>query len=202
MMRLDSKYSMQADDKTLESRLIRMVRSSVELMDMLDVASRLKLASWCIGAGAVRSLVWDQLHGFAVPSSGGDVDVVYYDEQAGPEQDGELLNRLLGFRPAVRWEVTNQALVHHWFFEQHSQVLPPLHSLAEGIATWPEYATCVGVSLDSRKAIRVIAPHGLQDLFQLRVRHNPTRASAAVFNERLMSKQFSARWPKLSIIQK
>lgn len=184
----------------MESHLIGMIRSSSELMEMLDEVKRLKLKSWCIGAGAVRSLVWDQLHGFATPSYYNDVDVVYYDDLASPEQDLELLNRLRSCRPSVRWEVTNQASIHHWFLNQHLQVVPPLHSLAEGIATWPEYATCVGVTLDSENSVKVIAPHGLEDLFQLRIRHNPIRASAAVFNERLISKRFAERWPKLSII--
>jgi hypothetical protein len=36
-----------------------------------------------------------------------------------------------------------------------------------------------------------IAPHGLEDLFHLRVRHNPIRASAAMFSERVKSKRFT-----------
>lgn len=177
-----------------------MVRSSPGLMEMLDTVRALELASWCIGAGVVRSLVWDRLHGFAEPSHYDDVDVVYYDDGAGPAQDAELLRRLLSLKPSVRWEVTNQALIHHWFLNQCSQAVPPLCSLAEGIATWPEYATCVGVTLDSENSIKVVAPHGLEDLFQLRVRHNPIRASAAVFDERVVSKRFAERWPMLSII--
>lgn len=177
-----------------------MVCSSPELIELLKAVRRLGLASWCIGAGAVRSLVWDRLHGFTAPSHYDDVDVVYYDDQAGQEQDDVLQKRLQTSMPSARWEVTNQALVHHWFFAQHSQVVPPSHSLAEGIATWPEYATCVGVRLNLDDSIEVIAPHGLEDLFQLRLRHNPTRVSGAVFNERVTSKRFIERWPMLSII--
>ena len=189
-----------ADQKTLERRLILMVRSSSALMELLDAARRLNLSSWCIGAGVIRSLVWDRLHGFATPSHYDDVDVVYYDDVAGPEQEAELLGRLQNLKPSVRWEVTNQALIHHWFLNRHSQVVPPLGSLLEGIATWPEYATCVGVTLNSDGSIEVIAPYGLEDLFQLRVRHNPTRANAGVFTERVMSKRFTERWPMLSIV--
>jgi hypothetical protein len=190
---------MSTNEKTLESRLVLMVRSSSALMELLETVRSLKLTSWCIGAGAVRSLVWDRLHGFGAPPHYDDVDVVYYDGAAGPAQDAELLRRLQDLKPPVSWEVTNQALIHHWF-HQYSQVVPPLRSLAEGIATWPEYATCVGVTLSLDNSIGVIAPYGLEDLFQLRVRHNPIRASAAVFNERVTSKRFAERWPMLSII--
>ena len=182
-----------------ERRLIEMARSSPELMDLLEAAAGLGLASWCIGAGAVRSLVWDRLHGFATPSHYDDVDLVYHDELAGPARDAELLAKLRNARPAVRWEVTNQATIHHWFLTQHSQVVEPLRSLSDGVATWPEYATCVGVALDSAGDITVIAPHGLEDLFALRVRHNPARASVTVFNARVASKRFADRWPMLSI---
>lgn len=191
---------MNAAEKEFEDQLIRMVRTSPELIGLLKAVRRLGLASWCIGAGAVRSLVWDRLHGFTAPPHYDDVDVVYYDDQVGQEQDDVLQKRLQTFMPSVRWEVTNQALIHHWFLARHSQVVPPLHSLAEGIATWPEYATCVGVRLNLNDSIEVIAPHGLEDLFQLSLRHNPTRVSAAVFNERIMSKRFIERWPMLSII--
>jgi len=189
---------MGVTNKTLDEQLIQMVRSSSDLMDLLDAARRLELTSWCIGAGAVRSLVWDRLHGFTAPSQYDDVDVVYYDAQSGPAQEVELQRMLLELRPGIRWEVTNQALIHHWFLTRHSQIVPQLRSLAEGVATWPEYATCVGVRLNLDNSIDVIAPHGLEDLFQLRLRHNPARASSVVFNQRVASKRFIERWPMLS----
>lgn len=192
---------MIGDEQILEERLIQMVRSSPTLMELLTAVRSLNLASWCIGAGVIRSLVWDQLHGFIEPSHYDDVDVTYYDEAGGTEQDAELLKQLQEILPSVRWEVTNQALIHDWFLKEHSQVVPPLRSLADGIATWPEYATCVGVRLSADDTIEVIAPHGLEDLFHLRVRHNPIRASAAMFTERVRSKRFVERWPQLSITQ-
>jgi len=59
-----------------------MVRSSSPLMAALRAVRSLRLASWCIGAGAVRSLVWDTLHGFEEASPVEDVDVVYFDDSA------------------------------------------------------------------------------------------------------------------------
>jgi hypothetical protein len=183
----------------LEERLIHIVRSSPELMRLLVAARGLELASWCIGAGAVRSLVWDRLHGYVEPTAYDDVDVVYYDDAAGQGRDVALLKRLQETMPSVRWEVTNQASIHEWFLSQHGMRVPPVRSLADGIATWPEYATCVGVTLGADDAIQVIAPHGLKDLFLLRVRHNPVRASATVFTQRVLSKRFIERWPRLSL---
>ena len=41
----------------------------------------------------------------------------------------------------------------HWFAINLGQVVPPLGSLEEGVATWPEFATCVGVNLDDEESI-------------------------------------------------
>lgn len=184
----------------LEARLVAMVRSSKSLMAALRVVRSLGLNCWCIGAGAVRSLVWDALHGYERPSAIEDVDVVYFDDAAGgPGQDADLERRLREAMPALRWEVTNQATVHVWFANNFGQVVPPVRSLEEGVATWPEFATCVGVNLDDAESIGVVAPHGLDDLFGLLVRHNPLRASTATYRRRVQSKQFGERWPLLSI---
>lgn len=85
--------------------------------------------------------------------------------------------------PSLCWEVTNQATVHQWFPEQ-GQVVPALWSLEEGPSTWPEYATCVGVNLGDKGQIGVVAPHGLDDLFNMVVRHNPVRADLATYGRR------------------
>lgn len=185
----------------LEQRLVAMVRSSNSLMAALRAVRSLGLgAAWCIGAGAVRSLVWDALHGFEQATAIEDVDVVYFDDAAdGRGQEADLETRLRSVMPALRWEVTNQATVHEWFASNLGQVVPALGSLEEGVATWPEFATCVGVNLDDEESIGVVAPHGLDDLFGLRVRHNPLRASVATYRQRLASKRFGERWPLLSI---
>jgi hypothetical protein len=184
----------------LEARLVAMVRSSSSLIAALRAVRSLGLRSWCIGAGAVRSLVWDTLHGYEQHSAAEDVDVVYFDDEvSGRGLDANLESRLRKAMPALRWEVTNQATVHDWFADNLGQVVPPVRSLEEGVATWPEFATCVGVYLDDEESIGVVAPHGLDDLFGLRVRHNPIRASAAIYLQRVQSKRFGERWPLLSI---
>ncbi|QEI09346.1 nucleotidyltransferase family protein [Pigmentiphaga aceris] len=176
-----------------------MVSTSASLMAALRAARSLALHDWCIGAGAVRSLVWDTLHGHACPSAPEDIDVVYYDARACPAQDAQLEARLRATIPTMRWEVTNQAHVHEWFASTLGQTVAPFSSLKEGIATWPEYATCVGVYVNEDDSIGIVAPYGLDDLFNLRVRHNPTRASLDTYRQRVHDKRFQERWPRLSI---
>jgi len=183
----------------LEERLAALVRSSAELMAALSAARSLGLGSWCIGAGAVRTLVWDALHGHASPTPLSDIDLVYYDPNAPLQRDAQLEACLRTAMPSLAWEVTNQAHVHTWFMREFGREVPPLLSLEDGVATWPEYATCVGVSLEAGDTVRVIAPHGLEDLFALRVRHNPARADIDTYRRRVTSKRFAQRWPQLVI---
>lgn len=182
-----------------EQRLCNLVAASGQLMGLLRTVRSLGLSSWCIGAGVIRSLVWDALHGFQDLSKVADVDVAYFDADAGLDQEAELQERLSLLAPHIAWDVTNQAKVHEWLVGESGQAVPPLTSLEDGLGTWPEFATCVGVYLESDESIKVIAPHGLNDLFGLLVRHNPRQASVATFIHRVDSKQFGRRWPRLSI---
>jgi uncharacterized protein len=188
-----------ATARSYEQRLCRLVEESAELMKALRAVGSLGLPSWCIGAGVIRSLVWDALHDRPEPTLTIDVDVAYFDADVSSTFDDQLQVRLSDLIPDIRWDVVNQARVHEWLVGDDGQPVMPLTSLEDGVATWPEFATCVGVYLDGDHAIRVIAPYGLSDLFDLLVRHNPRRASAATYMERVKTKRFERRWPRLRI---
>jgi hypothetical protein len=55
------------------------------------------------------------------------------------------------------------------------------------------------VFLNDDDSLGIIAPHGLDDLYALRVRHNPARASLDAYRERVRGKRFHVRWPGLEI---
>ena len=185
----------------LNQRLIDMARGSGWFYKALQAARELELPSWCIGAGAVRNLVWDAIHELPAPSALADVDVAYFDAtRLEPARDADLQNRLAGILPDVPWEVTNQAAVHLWFETHFGHPVPALRSLEDAVASWPEYATSVGLTLQPDDAITVIAPHGLEDLFEVRVRRNPARVSVATYGQRVAQKRYAERWPKVTII--
>lgn len=178
-----------------------MVSQSGWLMPALRAARALGLQSWCIGAGAIRNLVWDELHGFETPSALADIDLAFFDPAAEPGRDRELqcqLQRQLA--PGLPWEVTNQAWVHTWFERYFGHAVEPLQSLEDAIASWPEFATSVGVSLGADEQIQVIAPHGLDDLFAMRVQRNPRRVSLEAYRARVQEKRYSQRWPRVTVI--
>ncbi len=181
-------------------KLVCIVRQSEWFMRALRAVRSQGLPSWCIGAGAVRNLVWDYLHGHEVPSSLADVDVAYFDALADACQDAVLQTSLCRLEPTIPWEVTNQALVHTWFESYFGHGVQPLRSLHDAVATWPEYATSVGVTLDAQDHIDIIAPHGLEDLFSMVIRRNPTRVSVDTYRTRVQQKQYGRRWPRVQVV--
>jgi len=181
--------------------LIAIVRESTWFMPALSAVRELGLSSWCIGAGAVRNLVWDRLHGFDTPSALSDIDVAYFDAaDLSPARDTELQERLTRLLLGQPWEVTNQAAVHHWFEGHFGHPVEPLTSLCDAVASWPEYATAVGVTLRADGMVDVIAPHGLDDLFAVIVRRNPTRVSVDTYRQRVAQKRYAERWPMVKVV--
>jgi uncharacterized protein len=184
----------------LQRQLVLHALDTPWFMQALVAVRELGLPSWCIGAGAVRNMVWDKLHGHRTPSSLADIDVAYFDAgDISPRYDMELQARLTRRLPQVPWEVTNQAGVHQWFEAYFGHPVPPLNSLEEAVASWPEYATSVGVWLSDEGSIEVIAPHGLDDLFGLVVRRNPTRVSIDTYRQRVAQKNYTQRWPSVRV---
>jgi hypothetical protein len=182
-------------------RLIEIARRSSWCMSALSAVREMRLESWCIGAGAIRNLVWDSLHGYETPSHLPDIDVAYFDaSDLSSTRDAEIQRQLAERCPGTPWEVTNQASVHLWFENEFGHSVPPLNSLAEAIASWPEYATAVGLTLLNDGTIDICAPYGLDDLFSMVVRRNPTRVSIDTYRKRVAQKRYLDRWPQVTVV--
>lgn len=183
-------------------RLLAIARDSDWMMAALRAARGLGLARWCIGAGAVRNLVWDHLHGHQQPSPLRDIDLAFFDpEDLTPGRDAALQARLVAQLPGPAWEVTNQAGVHLWFESCFGHAVEPLRSLEDALASWPETATAVGLCLHQDERLELIAPLGLDDLMGMVVRRNPRRVSPAEYRRRCASKAYAARWPRVRVIE-
>jgi hypothetical protein len=156
---------------------------------------------WWIGAGAIRSAVWDRLHGYEQPSPLADVDLIFFDpDDVSQERDREIEAALSEVLPEVPWDAKNQAAVHLWFPRNFGYAVEPFSSAAAAVGTWPETATCVAVRLTADDRLLIHAPLGLDDLFAMILRRNPVRVTAAEYERRLASKRISERWPRVRIV--
>jgi hypothetical protein len=181
-------------------RLAAILRDVPHLMAALVAAREVDAPDWLISAGAIRDAVWDSLHD-REPAMPRDVDVGYFDpDDLTPERDRAVERGLRALAPELPWQAKNQAAVHLWYRRRFGIEVPLFRSSAKAVATFPEIATCVGVRLLPDGELLVVAPHGLDDLLGCVCRHNPTRAPASLYEQRVATKGWRERWPKLRYI--
>ena len=182
----------------LEGRLRAIVRRAPGLLPVLEAVRELRLPEWAVGAGLLRSAVWDDLHGYDTPTAVPDVDVLYFDpHDLSHATEEEAETRLASAVPEHRWDVKNQARVHLWYPRKFGRAIAPLRSVEEGLTSWAETATAVAVRLEADNRIAILAPFGLEDLFALRLRPNHRWASRETAMARAADKGWLERWPRL-----
>ncbi|MEW1589428.1 nucleotidyltransferase family protein [Micromonospora vinacea] len=189
---------------TGEEELRGLVAGSTWLTRALTVVRDSGLPDAWIGAGALRDLVWGERYGDGFdPARVRDVDVVFFDrERLTRADDDRATARLAGMWPQPPWEARNQAAVHTWYAASFGGApIAPYRSVAEAVATWPEYATAVAVRLNPAGRLEVCAPYGLADLLGGVWRHNPARVDVARSRQRLAGHRPAQRWPGVTVIE-
>ena len=182
-------------------QLEEIVRTTSWLMRALTAAREVDAPDWLIGAGAVRTAVWDRLHGYDARTELEDIDLAFFDPaDLSEEREIEIRERLEAELPEERWDAKNQAAVHLWYEKRFGYPVEPLSSTAAAIATWPETATCVGLRLLPGDELLIVAPLGLDDLLGLIHRRNPARVSREEYERRLVTKRITDRWPRVRVV--
>lgn len=163
-------------------------------MAMLRAVARLGLRDCWIGAGFVRNLVWDRLHGYAEATPLNDIDVLYFDPSDRSRASEQLLEaRLRRAMPREPWSVRNQARMHRRNKDA------PYRCACHALSFWAETPTAVAVGLRGGR-LDLIAPFGTADLMGLTVRPTPRfRHKMAVYRARVAGKDWPALWPNLKV---
>ena len=180
-----------------QQELQRLLLTDPLRMQALCAVRELQLPDAWIGAGLVRDAVWDHLHGYGQRPVTGDVDVVWFDAQrCDPALDSQLQHQLNQLSPGFDWSVKNQARMHLRNGDA------PYLSTQHALSYWPETVTAVAVRLTDAGHIEVIAPFGLDDLFELRLRPGPgfEGEKRGIFRERVVGKRWVERYPLLEVI--
>jgi len=178
------------------ARLRAIVEGSPVLMAMLAAVRDLGLPDAWISAGAIRSAVWDVLHGRPIATDWADVDVLYFDAaDTGRDREAAAEAQLKAAMPDIPWEVRNQARMHL------KTGLPPYRDTEDGLRHFAETPTAVGVR-HGTPGVEVIAPHGLDDLFACIVRPVfPDDARLMTFyHARMAAKRWDERWDRVRIL--
>ena len=186
---------------SLEDRLVSILRRSEPLMQVLATVRDLDLPDWLVFSGAVYQPVLNDLTGRPLSYGIKDYDVGYFDaSDISYEAEDAVIRRVAAaFEPPLRAlvEVRNQARVHVWFEGKFGEPYTPLACTAEALERFVSATFSVGVRLEPRDRLRVVAPFGLDDLFAMRLRPNPMRITTGFARTAAAAK---ARWPELDIL--
>ncbi|GIN85886.1 hypothetical protein J6TS2_22720 [Heyndrickxia sporothermodurans] len=181
-----------------EADIIEIIKEDPWMMEILHAAKTLQLPDWWVCAGFVRSKIWDVLHGFQKRTSLQDVDFIYFDPLLIDEViEKKLEKELTMLLPTVPWSVKNEARMHT------VNKIPPYTSAIDAISKFPETATALGVKLNNENQIVLVAPCGLDDVLNVKVRPTPyfskETEGANIYEEKIIKKNWKERWFKADI---
>lgn len=180
-------------------QLIQILSNRPPILDILKYLYMLEPQAY-IAAGIIRNTVWAHLHDVEYELDETEVDVIFHDVQDDGAHGQSIGQKLLSKFPNLEWDVTNQALVHKWYKKDNGDGIEPLTSIDHALSLWPETATAIAVRLNDQNQIEYVAPFGLDDLFELKLRWNSTLVSHDGFMNRVHSKHFLERWSKLKLM--
>jgi hypothetical protein len=182
------------------TRLEAIVRADPDLMTVLEGVRHEGLNDWLIFSGAVYQSVWNHLTGRPPGHGVKDFDVGYFDDDYSWDAEDAVIRRVAArFDEPLksRVEVRNQRRVSEWFPQKFGQDWRPVSATAEALTRFVAPAFAVGVRLEADDRLTVAAPFGLDDVFAMVIRPNPTRPIAADW-DRVIDK-LVARWPELTV---
>lgn len=182
-----------------EGDLEAILRATPSLMAVMETARDLDLPDWLIFSGAIYQRVLNHLTRRDPDYGIKDYDLGYFDPDTSYEAEDIAIQRVAGaFEPPIREmvEVRNQARVHLWFEAKFGEAYEPLSFSAEALSRFTSTTFAVGAKLERDGAMTLFAPFGLEDLFAMRLRPNPTRRTMG-FQRTAQAAQ--ARWPELTI---
>lgn len=188
---------MYGSEITETRRVITCIEARTDLLAMLNALSALDLPDAWLAAGALRSAVWDALHGFATPTPLADLDVVYFDRgDLDPAREAEITAALSARLPGPLWQVRNQARMHLRNGDR------PYRDSADALAHWLETPTAVGMRLGAQ-GLELLAPLRFEDLLAMRTRPTPHARSRPdrlqAYRARMRAKNWPGLWPLVTV---
>jgi hypothetical protein len=178
------------------SGVLRLIASDPWRLDVLRTVRDLELPDCWVGAGFVRALVWDHLHGYDDPTPLDDVDVIYFDDDNTDKAEDRLYEeRLADVLAQVPWSVKNQARMHRRNGDK------PYRDTSDALCHWLETPTAVAVRMDDDEQLELLAPLGLDDLLAMRIVPTPHALNQrlSAYRERVLAKPWARQWPRVDI---
>ncbi|GKS80983.1 hypothetical protein LPAF129_06680 [Ligilactobacillus pabuli] len=182
------------------SKLQTLLQQKPEIAHIFKILRHHHLPQATLCAGTIRSLVWNAQTNRHVPLMLSELDVYYRDPSESYEDFQVTQATFKQAESQYLWNLQNIALPPRHGSELH------FHStMEETLADFPETCTSVGVQCLADGTYEIIAPHGLDDLFELKIRptanYLPGSPLHTRFEQRVKNKRWLTEWPDLQIIE-
>jgi len=187
--------------RDLEAEFAAIIGADPELMRLLTSLRRLDLPQGLLVSGAIYQSVWNVLCGLAPGTGIRDYDVIYFDDaDLSFEAEDAVIRRVAAAMPgfAAPVETRNQARVHLWYERRFGAPMAPLASAAQSLAFYATVTHAVGARLEPDGSLDIVAPFGLDDMFDMVLRPNPACPSPGSHAEK--ARRAMAIWPRLRIV--
>ena len=184
-----------------EQRLTEIIRGDPDLMYLLTAARDLELRQWRVVAGCLYQTVWNILTKRAARTGIRDYDLIYFDDRdLSWEAENQVLQqvRLQARKLPAPIDVRNQARVHLWFKDRFGADYTALRCADEALTRYASVVHAVGVRLGRDDRLDIIAPFGLDDLFNMIIRPNPAIDNAA--SHEAKAARAKLVWPEVVVI--
>lgn len=168
---------------------------------IIERIGALELRDCWLVSGSLFQTVWNVQTGRDPTYGIKDYDLFYFDSgDVSWEAEDAVIRRCAGVfgNLDADIQVRNQARVHLWYEEKFGAAYSPLSSSCDGIDRFTTPSSMYGVTTDERGKLRVYAPYGYSDPFELVVRPNPTSVAVAYVYEEKTARWKNA-WPELHV---
>jgi hypothetical protein len=182
-------------------RIEEIVRGDRDLIGLLTAAREVGLAQWRLVAGCLYQTVWNVLTNKPARTGIKDYDLIYFDDSdLSWEAEDQIVQRVgMHIRNlSAPVEVRNQARVHIWFKNRFGADYSPLRCADEALTRYAAVVHAIGVRLERDDRLDILAPFGLDDLFNMVIRPNRVIDNAASYAAKAV--RAKAIWPEVVVI--
>ncbi|NVN83336.1 nucleotidyltransferase family protein [Vibrio sp. Scap16] len=180
-----------------KQKLESLIQQLPELIETAKVCREVGLPSFYIAGGAITQVIWNSIERKPLLDKVKDFDIVYFDNSNLATED-EFKSRISSrLSHCVDVDVKNQATIHERYAKKFGCSIQPYERVEQGIESWLS-AFAIGFTIEGLDHIRVFAPYGLEDAFNMLIKRNKRAMTEENYNK--MTTGYKARWQQVQVL--
>ena len=181
----------------MNKQLEYLIHQVPELIETAKVCREVGLPNFYIVGGAITQVVWNSIEKRPLLDQVKDFDIVYFDSSQ-LTSEGEFISRIRSrLSHIVDIDVKNQATIHERYSTKFGCSIQPYERVEQGIESWLS-AFAIGFTIEQSNHVRIFAPYGLEDAFNMLIKPNKRAMTDANYIK--MTASYKARWPLLRVL--